>query len=304
MNRLTVLFRRTRARARAALIGYVTLSDPNPQAGAELLLELQHAGLDAVELGFPAYNPFLDGPLIRQAHRQALKAGATLPESLRVIARYRAIGGRMPVILMGYADVLLGYGARRFARRAAAAGVDALIVPDLSVEDASGGLLPALADQGLCMVPVYSPELGHGNVAQKSPGLGGFAYCIPSNGRSGGRAPGISAIERAVAQCRRHTLLPVCVGFGIKTPRCASLVAERADGVVVGSALIARIHQDLATPERESAMLRYPRSVRYVASLLAAVQQVSRSHGTRSVVPSSPGRLRRRSHRRAEEAPP
>jgi tryptophan synthase alpha chain len=302
MQRLQDMFRRARASSRAALIGYVALDDPSAQRGAELLGELNQAGLDAVELGYPAHNPFLDGATIRNAHKKALDAGTSLPETLKTVARYRELGGTMPIVLMGYADVLLGFGSKRFARRASATGVDAVIVADLSIRDASAVLLPALAEHQLAMIPIYSPAVGSVNVSQRIPGVGGFAYCIASSGHTGSKAPLAGAIARAVEQCRSHTPLPVCVGFGIKTPSTAQLAAAHADGVIVGSALVNRIQRDLGGQQAAKSSSRYPRAVRYVASLRDAMQKLPSVPEPGSGVPSDKPESETSSQRRATRA--
>ena len=268
MTRLAALFERTRAQNRAALIGYFTAGDPTPVESLALLrAALPPPGIDALEVGVPFCDPVLDGETIQRAHRRALKHDVSLIATLGIVARFRDGGGVVPIILMGYYNPI-GHGPDRFARAAAAAGVDAVIVADLPIHEATEELLPALAGSGIATIPLYAPNLEVRDYALHSPGLGGFLYCIPVAGPTGGASVPMSIIERAVTLCRANTRLPIGVGFGIKSPQAAAAVASVADGVIVGSALVRHIERWIAGRQSAPSAL-HERVGQFIAELLA-----------------------------------
>jgi len=250
MKRLAALFASTRARQRAALIGYFTAGDPGPEESLGLLLAAASAGIDALELGFPCSDPILDGTAIRRAHRRALDAGGSLASAMMLVERFRSRIDDVPVILMGYYNPVFAYGCERFAREAHGAGADAVILADLPLQAAACELLPALAGNDLAMIPLYAPNLEPADYATHHPGVGGFLYCIPVVGPTGGPSVPIATIERQVTRCRAHTHLPIGVGFGIKSPQSAAAVARIAEGVIVGSALVGQVEQWIANGAR------------------------------------------------------
>jgi len=270
VNRLAALFERRRAKQRAALIGYFTVGDPGPEESLAILFAAAAAGIDALELGFPFSDPVLDGTAIQRAHRRALAAGASLAGTLTMVERFRSRVSDLPIVLMGYYNPVFAYGPQRFARAAAAAGVDAVILADLPIHEAAEELLPALADNGLGMIPLYAPNLEPPDYAVSAPGVGGFLYCIPVLGPSGGPPVPIATIAREVARCRMHTRLPVGVGFGIRNPESAAAVARIADGVIVGSALVDHMERWVAAGARSRTALCEGVST-FISQLCAAV---------------------------------
>lgn len=273
MNRIAKMFERVRECNRAALIGYLAAGDPDPQESFKIVCAVAAAGVDAVELGYPFSDPVLDGPVIQRANRRALQAGASLASTLELVARLRDADCNLPIVLMGYYNPILAFRPERFVHAAAQAGVDALIVADLPIAEATAELLPALAASEVRMIPIYSPMLEPDDFAACEPGIGGFVYCIPRAGHTGGPAPNRATVERALTLCRAQTRLPIGVGFGIKTPRAAAGIAQLAEGVIVGSALVAQVERCAGNVRRRRSPGRYERITAFVADLRAAVER-------------------------------
>ena len=236
-NRIDAMFGRLRAEGRKAFVTYTVAADPTFDASLALLHEFVAAGIDLIELGYPFSDPILDGATIQKANRRALAAGGNLQRTLDLCKAFRQHDGTTPVVLMGYANPLAVMGYERFAERAADAGVDGIIAGDFPIREAAP-LLAALHRHGLVMIPLAAPSLSPADYAVDKPGIGGFLYCIPVVGPTGGPSASTDAIAEAVERCRQHSRLPVMVGFGVKTPDMAAGVASVADGVIVATALI------------------------------------------------------------------
>lgn len=238
-NRIDRCFSGLRAAGRCGLIVYLTAGDPDLDTSLGLLHAAVAGGADIIELGYPGDDPVRDGPVIRAAHARALAAGGGIPATLELLRRFRAAGGDVPVVVMGYDAPLRDLGYAKVLAEIAAAGADGIIVADLELQAAQRDLLPALPPD-LWTVPLGSPDLSPADVLAPT-GQGGFLYCVPVAGPTGGPTPPMSNVVEQVARWRRASHLPVAVGFGIKTPENAAAVAEVADAVVVASALIARV---------------------------------------------------------------
>lgn len=262
--RIDAVFARLRREGRKAYVAYAVAGDPDPESSLAVLRALVDGGVDILELGYPFSDPILDGATIQRANRRAVSAAGNLAATLDLVAAFRRTDRHTPIILMGYANPLAAMGYAAFAGRAAAAGVDGVIVADMPLRE-SDDFLRALDGNGLCMVPLAAPNLEEKDFALK-PGVGGFLYCIPVIGPTGGPSASAEAIRAAVARCRGATPLPVLVGFGIKTPDAAAEVAGIADGVIVGSVLV----------ESASAMPADPGGFgRLVAGFRAAIDAAS-----------------------------
>lgn len=238
-NRIDRMFRRLKAEGRSAFVTFTVACDPDFAESLERLRLLVGNGIDLLEIGHPYSDPILDGATIQTANRRALAAGGNLSRTLDLCAAFREEDDTTPIVLMGYANPLLAMGYEAFAARAAAAGVDGLIAADLPLREAEP-LLKALGRHGLVMIPLAAPSLPAEDFVSASKGVGGFLYCIPVVGPTGGPSASIEAISDAVARCRTVSRLPVLVGFGVKTPDMAAAVADVADGVIVATALIDR----------------------------------------------------------------
>lgn len=229
---------------RAGLVTFITAGDPNLQACTDILLGLPGAGADVIELGMPFSDPMAEGPSIQASSLRALSAGQTMAKTLGLVRALRARDADTPVVLMGYYNPIYRYGAERFAVDAAEAGVDGLIIVDLPPEEDAELRLPAAA-AGIRFVRLTTPTTDDKRAPTVLGDAGGFVYYVSVTGVTGGRSAQTSSVEENVARLRRHTDLPIAVGFGIKTPQQAAEIAGVADAAVVGSAIVDRIAAQL-----------------------------------------------------------
>lgn len=241
MSRISELFATATSENRAAFIPFVMAGDPDADITLNILSTLAENGADIIELGIPFSDPMADGPVIQAAGLRALAGGMTLKSVLKIVADFRARHATTPLVLMGYLNPVYVYGYENFARDAAKAGVDGIIIVDAPPEEASE-IEPVLSGQGIDFVRLIAPT----SVPQRLPLLaqnaGGYLYYISITGITGAGAAPAKNIAANVAEIRKHTKLPVCVGFGIKTAEDVRAMAPLADGVVVGSALVKLIH--------------------------------------------------------------
>jgi tryptophan synthase alpha chain len=240
MSRIATTFAALRAENRAALIPFVEAFDPDRETSLALLTGMAKHGADIIEIGVPFTDPMADGPTIQQAGRRALNAGATLPGVLALVREFRAGNNHTPLVLMGYLNPILSYGVDAFTQDAAAAGVDGLIVVDLPTEEADL-LLPAAAANGLDVIRLVAPTTSDERLPLVLAGSSGFVYYVSITGITGTRTASAADLARDIPRIRRATSLPIAVGFGIRTPEQAAIVAQHADGAIVASALIDRL---------------------------------------------------------------
>ncbi|MBC9252959.1 tryptophan synthase subunit alpha [Pseudomonas alcaligenes] len=240
MSRLQSRFAELKQQNRAALVTFVTAGDPNYDASLAILKGLPEAGADVIELGMPFTDPMADGPAIQLANIRALAAKQNLAKTLQMVREFRAGNQSTPLVLMGYFNPIHYYGVARFIADAKEAGVDGLIVVDLPPEHNVDLCDPAQA-AGLDFIRLTTPTTDDQRLPTVLNGSSGFVYYVSVAGVTGSGSATIEHVEEAVARLRRHTDLPICIGFGIRTPEHAATIARLADGVVVGSALIDQI---------------------------------------------------------------
>ena len=228
----------------AALVTFTMAGDPDYATSLGILKALPKAGADVIELGMPFTDPMADGPAIQAAGLRALKAGQTLKKTLAAVRDFRAGDDATPIVLMGYYNPIYIYGVERFLADAKAAGVDGLIVVDLPPEEDSELCLPAMK-AGLNFIRLATPTTDERRLPTVLTNTSGFVYYVSITGITGAAAPDAGKVAAAVARIKRHTKLPVCVGFGVRTAAHARASAEGADGVVVGSALVEAVRQSL-----------------------------------------------------------
>jgi tryptophan synthase alpha chain len=228
------------AEGRAGLITFVCSGDPDLATCQTLLAGLPAAGADLIEIGMPFSDPMADGPAIQAGNLRALQAGITLKATLRLVRDFRARDDATPLILMGYYNPIYRHGSERFLDEARAAGVDGLIIVDLPPEEDDELCLPALA-RGLCFIRLATPTTDDRRLPKVLANTSGFIYYVSIAGTTGAGAPVVEQVGAATARLRRHTALPVAVGFGIRSPEQAGEIASVADAVVVGSALVDQI---------------------------------------------------------------
>lgn len=242
------------AEGRAGLITFVTAGDPDLDTSARILAELPAAGADIIELGMPFTDPMADGPVIQAGNQRALAAGTTLPKILDMVRRFREKDGETPIVLMGYYNPIHKYRVPRFLADAKAAGVDGLIVVDLPPEEDGELCEPALA-AGLNFIRLATPTTDDRRLPAVLRNTSGFVYYVSVAGITGTKSATAEATRDAVARLKRHTTLPVGVGFGIKTAEQAAAVARHADAAVVGSALVGLLGGAGTADERADRLL-------------------------------------------------
>ncbi len=237
MSRIAETFARCKSENRAAFIPFIMGGDPSLEACAKLLNALPAAGADIIELGIPFSDPMADGPVIAAAGLRALKAGATLKKILKLAVEFRKKHST-PLVLMGYLNPIYIYGYDAFARDAAAAGVDGIIIVDLPPEEAAE-LEPTLSKHGISLVRLIAPTSLAGRLPLLTAGASGYLYYVSIAGITGAASATAASVSEAIRAIRSSTSLPVCVGFGIKTPEDVKAMATSgADGVVVGSSIV------------------------------------------------------------------
>lgn len=260
MGRIEARFAKRKREKRKAFVAYLTAGDPDLETTARLVPVLEAAGVDVLEIGVPFSDPTADGPVIQAASQRALKGGATLAGIVTMIAGLRR-QSEIPIVLFTYYNPVLGYGPERFARDAAAAGVDGILVVDLPPEEA-GELRRFTDPAGLTFISLIAPTTDPGRARKILRGAAGFVYYISITGVTGTALPDPRAIGRDLSRLRDMTALPVAVGFGIATPGQAAAIAPLADGVVVGSALVRLIGERAAAPDLETAVASFATAIR------------------------------------------
>jgi tryptophan synthase alpha chain len=243
-TRIARRFAALKAEGRAGLVTYLVAGDPDAATSLALVRGLPGAGADLLEIGMPFSDPMADGPAIQAAGLRALKAGMTLRGTLALMRDFRAGDAATPVVLMGYYNPIYRYGVPAFLADAKAAGVDGLIVADLPPEEDDELCKPSLA-AGLDFIRLTAPTTDDARLPVVLDRASGFVYYVSITGITGTKSAAISDIETAVARLRRHTTLPLAVGFGIRTPDQAASVARIADAAVVGTALVQRVAANL-----------------------------------------------------------
>jgi len=250
---------------RAALVTFVMAGDPDPATSLAIVKTLPAAGADVIEIGMPFTDPMADGPAIQAAGLRALGAGMTLARTLELVRAFRTGDQATPIVLMGYFNPIYVYGVDRFLADAKGAGVDGLIVVDLPPEEDAELCLPALA-AGISFIRLATPTTDDRRLPAVLKNTSGFVYYVSITGITGSATPDFGQVASAVARIKRHTGLPVAVGFGVKTAEHAAAVAASADGVVVGSALIEAVKASLSADGKATA-----RTAPAVADLVAAL---------------------------------
>ena len=236
-GRITDRFAELRAAGRAGLVTFLTAGDPGMAVFERILAELPAAGADLIEIGMPFSDPMADGPAIQAAGLRALHAGTKLADIIAAVGRFRIRDRTTPIVLMGYYNPVFRYGGERFCRDAAYAGVDGLILVDLPPEEAPE-FLPFVKTYRLDLIRLTAPTSDDRRLPTVLADASGFVYHVAIAGITGTRSAAAGDVERAVARIRRHTDLPVAVGFGIRTPAQAASIARFADAAVVGTALV------------------------------------------------------------------
>jgi tryptophan synthase alpha chain len=243
-SRITKRFAALKSEGRGGLITFVTAGDPDLETSLDIIKGLPAAGADLIEIGMPFSDPMADGPAIQLSSQRALKAGATVAKTLGMAKAFRANDDDTPLVLMGYYNPIYIYGVDKFLTDAVAAGIDGLIVVDLPPEEENELCLPA-QQTGIDFVYLTAPTTDDARLPRVLEHARGFVYYVSITGITGTKSAGIEEIEAAVTRLRKHTDLPIGVGFGITTPEQAGAVAAVADAAVVGSTLVSTVLDNL-----------------------------------------------------------
>ena len=266
-TRIDARFAQLKKEGRSAFVTFVMAGDPDPETSLAIVKALPQAGADVIELGMPFTDPMADGPSIQAAGLRALRAGMTLKKTLALVKRFRETDDATPIVLMGYYNPIYIYGVDSFLVDAKAAGVDGLIIVDLPPEEDTELCVPALK-AGLNFIRLATPTTDDKRLPAVLANTSGFVYYVSITGITGAAAADATIVSGAVARIKRHTSLPVCVGFGIRTPETARAIAENSDGAVVGTALVDALRGSLDAEGKAT-----PKTVSAVADLVAALAQ-------------------------------
>jgi tryptophan synthase alpha chain len=246
ISRIDRRFSVLKEHGRAALVTFITAGDPDLDTSRTILLGLPEAGADIIELGMPFSDPMADGPAIQASSQRALKAGQTMRRTLDLVADFRKGDPDTPIVLMGYYNPIYVYPVENFLDEAAQAGVDGLIVVDVPPEADEEVCLPAV-DRGLNFIRLATPTTDDKRLPAVLANTSGFVYYVSITGITGAATPDVANVHAQVKRIKGSTDLPVAVGFGVRTGEQAKAIAEGADGVVVGSALVTAIAETLGT---------------------------------------------------------
>jgi tryptophan synthase alpha chain len=264
-TRIDVRFAQLAKEGRSAFVTFLMAGDPDPATSLDIIKALPKAGADVIEIGMPFTDPMADGPSIQAAGLRALKAGMTLKKTLEMVRGFRKDDNATPLVLMGYYNPIYIYGVDKFLADAKTAGVDGLIIVDLPPEEDTELCVPALK-AGLNFIRLATPTTDDKRLPAVLANTSGFVYYVSITGITGSGAADSKAVGDAVARIKRHTDLPVCVGFGIRTPEAARAIAERANGAVVGTALVDALRGSLDSDGRATG-----KTVNAVAELAATL---------------------------------
>jgi len=266
-TRIDARFAELAKQGRSAFVTFLMAGDPDPKTSLDIIKALPKAGADIIEIGMPFTDPMADGPSIQAAGLRALKAGMTLKKTLEMVRGFRKDDDTTPLVLMGYYNPIYIYGVDKFLSDAKTAGVDGLIIVDLPPEEDTELCLPAMK-AGLNFIRLATPTTDDKRLPTVLANTSGFVYYVSITGITGSASADSRAVGEAVARIKRHTKLPVCVGFGIRTPDAARAIAENANGAVVGTALVDALRASLDAEGRAT-----PRTVGAVADLVSALAQ-------------------------------
>jgi tryptophan synthase alpha chain len=266
-TRIDTRFAELKKQGRSAFVTFVMAGDPDPATSLDIIKALPQAGADIIEIGMPFTDPMADGPSIQAAGLRALKAGMSLKKTLELVRGFREHDNTTPLVLMGYYNPIYIYGVDQFLTDAKTAGVDGLIIVDLPPEEDTELCLPAMR-AGLNFIRLATPTTDDKRLPAVLANTSGFVYYVSITGITGSASADTKLVGQAVSRIKRHTDLPVCVGFGIRTPESAQGIAATADGAVVGTALVDALRGSLDAEGRATA-----KTVGAVADLAAALAQ-------------------------------
>jgi tryptophan synthase alpha chain len=250
--RIDAKFADLKKQSRAALVTFVTAGDPDYKTALKIVQGLPKAGADVIELGMPFTDPMADGPAIQAAGLRALKSGMTLKKTLQLVKDFRRGDKTTPIVLMGYYNPIYVHGVEKFLKDAKSAGADGLIIVDLPPEEDDELCIPSIK-AGLNFIRLTTPTTDDKRAPAVFKNTSGFVYYVSVLGITGTKAPDLKSVKSNVTRLKKHTSLPICVGFGVKDAKTARAIAKDADGVVVGSALVRAVETSLTKQGKPTA---------------------------------------------------
>jgi tryptophan synthase alpha chain len=275
-TRIDTRFAALKTEGRSALVTFLMAGDPDAKTSLAIVKALPKAGADVIELGMPFTDPMADGPTIQAAGLRALSAGQNMIKTLSLVRTFRKSDDTTPIVLMGYYNPIYVYGVDRFLADAKSAGVDGMIIVDLPPEEDGELCLPALS-AGLNFIRLATPTTNDKRLPVVLTNTSGFVYYVSITGVTGSAKPDFGKVAAAVTRIKRHTKLPVAVGFGVRTAKDARAIAAGADGVVVGSALVDAVKNSLDRKGKATA-----RTVKEVTKLVAELAKGVRGAGRKN----------------------
>tara|TARA_Y200000002_G_scaffold381905_1_gene397254 strand:- start:2716 stop:3516 length:801 start_codon:yes stop_codon:yes gene_type:complete len=248
MTRIENTFRTLKERKTKAFISFIMAGDPTFEKSLAIIKGLPEAGVDLIEIGIPFTDPMADGPSIQLAGQRAIASGTTLKRVLDLVSEFRKNDKKTPIILMGYFNPVMAMGVEKFLSNCKTAGVDGLIIVDLPPEEDQELCIPSVK-AGLNFIRLATPTSDTERLEKLLQNTSGFVYYVSITGITGAATPEAKSIQAQITELKGNTELPICVGFGVKTPQIAKEIAKVADGVVVGSAIVDKIAKNTSTQE-------------------------------------------------------
>jgi tryptophan synthase alpha chain len=245
---------------RPALITYIMAGDPDYARGLAVLKSLPAAGADIIELGMPFTDPMADGPVIQAAGLRAIASGTTVKTTLKMVTEFRAVNKDTPIVLMGYANPIFIYGIEQFAKDAAIAGVDGLLIVDLPPEE-SAELKTLAKKNDLDFIRLVTPTTDETRLPAVLSNASGFIYYVSVAGITGAAKADPKTLKPRIAEIRKHTNLPIAIGFGVKTAEDVRALSDIGDGVIVGSSIVQRIDENKNNPALTENVSNYIRGL-------------------------------------------
>ncbi|MFO7295567.1 MAG: tryptophan synthase subunit alpha [Caldicoprobacter sp.] len=261
MNRIDMVFNDLREKGSKALITYITAGDPNLGATADLIIEMEKAGADIIELGIPYSDPLADGPVIQRASARALNNGIKIADIMNMVRSVRQ-ATQIPLIYLVYYNSVFKYGIDRFVKEAHDVGIDGIIIPDLPLEE-RGEVFDITKQYGIHLIPLVAPT-SHQRIPKIVENAGGFVYCVSTTGVTGERDEIQTNIKDYMEEVSRYTDMPKAIGFGISNPDMASQLKDYCDGIIIGSAIVSLIEKAASRDEMLDSVYRFIRGVKRV----------------------------------------
>ena len=270
-TRIDCKFANCKEQKRPALVTFITAGDPDYESSGEILRQLVQAGADIIELGMPFSDPMAEGIPIQLSSQRALKSGQSMKKTLEMVKNFRSENNETPIVLMGYYNPIYSYGNDKFLHDANQAGVDGLIIVDLPPEADEELCIPSF-DYDINFIRLATPTTDQKRLPTVLTNTSGFLYYVSITGITGTAEPNIAEVKSSISQIKKHTDLPIAVGFGVKTPEQAKIIGEFSDGVVVGSAIVSTIKESLS-PEGKATTNTLKSINDLVSSLAASIKK-------------------------------